>query len=99
MILVMQILLLKELLLLHIQIIMRMAKKVAFRSNAPFISCISKINNTLIDNAEYLDIVIPKYNSLEYSKNCSKTTVSFWNYYRDELNSGANNNINCSAKD
>ena len=99
MILVMQILLLKELLLLHIQIIMRMAKKVAFKSNAPFISCISKINNTLIDNAEYLDIVIPKYSSLEYSKNCSKTTVSFWNYYRDELNSGANNNIICSAKD
>ena len=56
MILVMQILLLKELLLLHIQIIMRMAKKVAFKSNAPFISCISKINNTLIDNAEYLDL-------------------------------------------
>ena len=74
-------------------------KKLAFKGNTPFIPCISKINNTLIDSAEYLDIVIPKYNSLEYSKNCSKTTVSFWNYYRDELNSGANNNIICSAKD
>ena len=77
MILVMQILLLKELLLLHIQIIMRMAKKVAFKSNAPFISCISKINNTLIDNSEDLDVVMPIYHLLEYSRNYSKTTGTF----------------------
>ena len=36
---------------------------------------------------------------LEYSKNYSKATESFWNYYRDEPNSGANNNINYSVKD
>ena len=29
-------------------------KKLAFKNNAPFVSCISKINNTLIDNAEDL---------------------------------------------
>ena len=34
-------------------------KKLAFKNNEPFISCISKINNKLIDNAEYLDIVMP----------------------------------------
>ena len=34
-------------------------KKLAFRNNAPFISSISKINNTLIDNEEDLDIVMP----------------------------------------
>ena len=34
-------------------------KKLAFKNNAPFISCISKNNNTLIDNAENLDIVMP----------------------------------------
>ena len=34
-------------------------KKLAFKNNVLFISCISKINNTLIDNAEDLDIVIP----------------------------------------
>ena len=44
------------------------AKKIAFKNNAPFISCISKINNTLIDNAVDLDIVMPMYNLLEYSK-------------------------------
>ena len=34
-------------------------KKLAFKNNAPFTSCISKINNTLIDNADNLDAVIP----------------------------------------
>ena len=74
-------------------------KKLAFKNYAPFVSCISKINNTLIDNAEDLDVVMPMYNWLEYSKNYSKTTGSFWNCYRDEPNSGANNNINYSIKD
>ena len=74
-------------------------KKLAFKNNAPFISCISKINNTLIDNAEDLDIVMPMYNLLEYSKNYLKTTGSFWNYYRDEPNSAAVGSINYSIKD
>ena len=39
------------------------------------------------------------YNLLDYSKNYSKTTKRFWNYYRDEPNSGAKNNINYSIKD
>ena len=51
-------------------------KKLALKNNAPFLSCISKINNTLIDNAEDLDIVIPLYHLLEYSKNYRKTTGS-----------------------
>ena len=79
-----------------------MAKKIAFKNKAPFASCILKINNTLNDNAEDLDIAIPMYNLLEYSKNYRKTTVSFWNYYRDEPNSGIggrNNNVNYSIKD
>ena len=55
-------------------------KELAFKNNAPFISCISKINNTLIDSAEDLDTVMPLYNSIEYSKNYSKTTGILWNY-------------------
>ena len=74
-------------------------KKIASKNNAPFVSCISKINNIFIDNAEDLDVVMPMYNLLEYSKNYSKTNGSFWNYYRDEPNRGANNNINYSIKD
>ena len=56
-------------------------KKLAFKINAPFVSCILKINITLADNAEDLVVVMPMYNLLEYSKNYSKITGSFWNYY------------------
>ena len=35
---------------------------------------LSKINGIKIDNAEDLDVVIPMYNLLEYSKNYKKTT-------------------------
>ena len=51
-------------------------KKLALKNSAPFTSCISKINNTLIDNAEDLDIVMTMYNLIEYGKNYSKTTGS-----------------------
>ena len=44
-------------------------KKLPFKNNAPFVSCISEINNTLIGNAEGLDVVMPMYNLLEYSQN------------------------------
>ena len=47
-------------------------KEVAFKNNAPFINCISKINGIKIDNAENLDVVMPMYNLLEYSKNYKK---------------------------
>ena len=39
-----------------------------------------------IDNAEDIDIVMPMYNFLQYSKNYRKTIGSLWNYYRDEPN-------------
>ena len=73
-------------------------KKLAFKNNAPVTSCISKINNTLIEDAEDLDIVMSIYNSIEYSRNYRKTTGSLFSYYRDELNSGAVENINYSIK-
>ena len=56
-------------------------KKLSLKNNAPFISCISKINGELIENAEYLDIVMPMYNLLEHGKNYRKTTGSLFNYY------------------
>ena len=54
------------------------------KNNGPFISCVSKINGELVENAEDLDIVIPMYNLLEYSKNYEKTSGSLFNYNRDE---------------
>ena len=47
-------------------------KNPAFKNNAPFINCISKINGVQIDNAEDFDVVMPMYNLLEYSKNYKK---------------------------
>ena len=51
-------------------------KKLSFKNDIPFRSCISKINNTFIDNAEDHDIVMKMYNLLEYSDNYSKTSGS-----------------------
>ena len=62
------------------------------KNNAIFISCITKINNELIEDVDDLDIVIPMYNLLEYSKNYKKTIGSLYNYYRDELSDDADNN-------
>ena len=59
-------------------------KVVVFKNNTPFINCISKIKGIKIDNAEDLDVVMPMYNLLEYSKNYRKTIGSLWNYYRDQ---------------
>ena len=59
-------------------------RRLTLKNNAPFISCISKINGELVENSEDLDIVIPMYNLLEYRKNYEKTSGSLFNYYRDE---------------
>ena len=65
----------------------------AFKNNAPLITCISKINGVQIDNAEEdLDVVMLMYNLLEYSKNYRKTTRGLWNYYRDEPSSTLSSN-------
>ena len=58
-------------------------KKVIFKNCTPFTNCISKINNTQIDNAEYIDIVMPMYNLIEYSDNYSKTSGSLWQYCKE----------------
>ena len=62
------------------------------KNNAPFVSCITRINGELIEDADDLDIVMSMYNLLEYSKNYRKTTGSLYNYYRDELSNDADDN-------
>ena len=52
-------------------------KKVIFKNCAPFTNCISEINNTQVDNAKDIDIVMPMYNLLEYSDNYSKNIWKF----------------------
>ena len=58
-------------------------KKVIFKNCVPFHYCISKINNTEIDNTQYIDIVMPMYNLTEYSDNYSKATGSLWRYCKE----------------
>ena len=70
----------------------RQNKPVILKNNAPFVSCITRINRELIEDADDLDIVMPMYNLLEYSKNYRKIIGSLFNYYRDELNDDADNN-------
>ena len=48
-------------------------KKLILKNCAPFTSCISRINNTQIDDAQYIDVVMSMYILIEYSDNYSKT--------------------------
>ena len=68
-------------------------KGVAFKNCAPFINCISEINNTQAGNAKDFDIIMPMYNLIEYSDNYAKTTGSLWQYFRDEPDDDIENSI------
>ena len=61
-------------------------KGVIFKNCASFINRKSKINNAEIDHAKDIDIIMPRYNLIEYSDNCSKISGSLWKYYKDEPN-------------
>ena len=54
------------------------ATRVAFKNCAPFTKCITKIDETTIDDAENLDLFMPMHNLTEYSSNYSNTTGSLW---------------------
>ena len=58
-------------------------KNVIFKDCALFTDCISKINNTQVNNTKDIDIVMPIYNLIEYSDNYSKTSGSIWQYCKD----------------
>ena len=63
----------------------RQNRKLILKNDAPFVACITRINGEIIEDADDLDIVMPMYNLLEYSKNYRKTIGFLYNYYRDEL--------------
>ena len=72
--------------------ILRRNRPLILKNNAPFVSCMTKINNEFIEDTDDLDIVMPMYNLLGYSKNYRKTIGSLYNYYRDELSDDNNPN-------
>ena len=57
-----------------------------FKICAPFSNCKSEKNNTEIDNAKNIDIVMPMHVLIEYSNNYSKTSGRLWQCYKDEPN-------------
>ena len=63
----------KELLLLHGQVEeTEKNRELVLKNKTSFIFCISKINDTVIYNAEDLDVVMPIHNLIECSKNYSR---------------------------
>ena len=44
-----------------------------------------RINETLIDEADFINITMPMYNLIEYSDNYSDTSGSLWQFKRDEI--------------
>ena len=68
-------------------------KKVIFKNCAPFTNCITKINNTQVDDTQDIDIAMPMYNLIEYSDAYLKTSGNLWQYYRDEPALDDNRNI------
>ena len=67
-------------------------RPVILKNNVPFVSCITRINGELIEDADDLHMVMSMYNLLEYSKNYRKIIGSLYNYYRDELSDDADDN-------
>ena len=61
-------------------------KGVIFKNCGIFTECISEINSAEIDNAKYVDVVMPMYNAIEYSNDCSKISGILWQYYTDDPN-------------
>ena len=49
-------------------------KNAIFKNCVPFSSCISRINNTQVDDAQYIGAVMPMYKLIEYSDNYLKTS-------------------------
>ena len=54
-------------------------KGVTFKYCAPFTDCVSEMNNTQIDNAKHIDVVMQMYNFIEYCNNHSKTSGTYGN--------------------
>ena len=57
--------------------------QVVFKNCAPFKDCRTEINDTFVDYANFINIIMPMYNLVEYSDNYSDTSGSLWNFKRD----------------
>ena len=72
----------------------RTNKKVIFKICVPFTNCVSKINNTQLNYAKDINIVMPMSNLIECSDNYWKTIGSLRQYCKDIPAVDNNGNIN-----
>ena len=70
------------------------ATQVVFKNCAPFEKCRTEINETFVDEAEHINIVMPMYNLIEYSDNYSDTSGSLWQFKRDEIEGDVDLTVN-----
>ena len=62
------------------------ATQVVFKNCAPFEKCGTEINETFVDETDFINITMPMHNLIEYSDNCySDTSGSLWQFKRDEI--------------
>ena len=66
------------------------ATQVIFKNCAPFEKCRTEINETFVDEADFINITMSMYNLIEYSDNYSDFSGSLWNFKRDEITNNAN---------
>ena len=68
--------------------------KVAFKNRAPFEKCRTEINETFVDDAQYIHIAMPMYNLIGYSDNYSDTSGSLWQFKRNEIEEDVDLTVN-----
>ena len=65
------------------------ATQVVFETCASFEKCRAEINETFVDETDFINITMPIYNLIEYSDKYSDTSGSFWQFKRDEITNNA----------
>ena len=63
--------------------------QVVFKNCIPFEKFRTEINETFVDETDFINITMPMYNLLEYSDNYSDTSCSLWQFKRDEITNNA----------
>ena len=64
-----------------------------FKICVPFRTCVSHINDEYLEETEFIDVVMPMYNLIEYSDNYEDSTGSLHHFKRDEITTGNNANV------
>ena len=64
--------------------------KVSFKNCAPFKECRAEINDTYVDEIDFINISVPMYNFIEYSGNYFDTSGGLWQFKRDEIATNVN---------